>query len=271
MGILIGKSYDLNAAEFFNATQVLTPIQKQAVNELVVDLKGYGIWTKMKAVYPMVGQAGVSSSFSYNLKDINAFRGTFSGSWVFSSTGATPDGTSSYMDTALNPSSVLTFNSTSTSYYSRSNTATGQKTELGCVNDTVDYLPILTLELKRTDSVTGVDTFVNCVYSYNSDGVIKVSNTDSRGFYFSSRVNSNTLKAYKNNSLLGINSNTQTQPSYPNTTIFIGALNTVGIPVSQFSDRECAFASIGDGLTDTEASNYYTAVQRFQTTLGRQV
>lgn len=37
------------------------------------------------------------------------------------------------------------------------------------------------------------------------------------------------------------------------------------------SPFECAFASIGDGLTDTEAVNFYTAVQRFQTTLGRQV
>jgi hypothetical protein len=38
-----------------------------------------------------------------------------------------------------------------------------------------------------------------------------------------------------------------------------------------FSNREQAFASIGDGLTDTQASNFYTAVQAFQTTLSRQV
>jgi hypothetical protein len=37
------------------------------------------------------------------------------------------------------------------------------------------------------------------------------------------------------------------------------------------SNRECAFSSIGDGLTDTQASNFYTAVQAFQTTLSRQV
>jgi hypothetical protein len=38
-----------------------------------------------------------------------------------------------------------------------------------------------------------------------------------------------------------------------------------------YSTKECAFASIGDGLTDTEAGNLYTAVQAYQTTLGRQV
>jgi hypothetical protein len=32
-----------------------------------------------------------------------------------------------------------------------------------------------------------------------------------------------------------------------------------------------AFASIGDGLTQTNVDDLYTAVQRFQTTLGRQV
>ena len=91
MGITVGKSYDLNAAEFFNATQILTPLQKEAVNQLVVDLKSYGIWNKMKVVYPMVGQAGVSSSFEFNLKDVNTFRGSFSGGWIFSSTGAKPN------------------------------------------------------------------------------------------------------------------------------------------------------------------------------------
>jgi len=38
-----------------------------------------------------------------------------------------------------------------------------------------------------------------------------------------------------------------------------------------FSDREYNFASIGDGLTDTEASDFYDAVQAFQTTLSRNV
>ncbi len=40
---------------------------------------------------------------------------------------------------------------------------------------------------------------------------------------------------------------------------------------STYANREYAFASIGDGLNDTEAANFYTAVQTFQTTLGRNV
>jgi hypothetical protein len=43
----------------------------------------------MKAIYPMVGQAGVSSSFQLNLKDPTTFKGIFSGSWTYASTGVT--------------------------------------------------------------------------------------------------------------------------------------------------------------------------------------
>jgi hypothetical protein len=38
-----------------------------------------------------------------------------------------------------------------------------------------------------------------------------------------------------------------------------------------YENKECAFASIGDGLTDADVANLYTIVQKYQTTLGRQV
>jgi hypothetical protein len=40
---------------------------------------------------------------------------------------------------------------------------------------------------------------------------------------------------------------------------------------SQSSGREFAFAHLGDALTDTESSEFYDAVQAFQTTLSRNV
>jgi hypothetical protein len=38
-----------------------------------------------------------------------------------------------------------------------------------------------------------------------------------------------------------------------------------------YGQRNIAFASIGDGLSPTESSNFYTAVQTFNTTLNRQI
>ena len=39
----------------------------------------------------------------------------------------------------------------------------------------------------------------------------------------------------------------------------------------EYANREVAFSTIGDGLTNTELSNLYTAIQTFQTSLSRQV
>jgi hypothetical protein len=54
--------------------------------------------------------------------------------------------------------------------------------------------------------------------------------------------------------------------------IFIAAQSSNGTATAGFFDvRQCAFATIGDGLTDTDAANLYTRVQTYQTALSRQV
>jgi hypothetical protein len=103
----------------------------------------------------------------------------------------------------------------------------------------------------------------------NNGGVpIGVTNSDSTGFYIGTRTASNILNLFKNNNKIrtgtDLSSATTTRP------IYIGALNNQG-NAGSYSNRECAFASIGDGLTDAEALAFYNAVQTFQTSLGRQV
>ena len=58
---------DPDAQAFITAASITDPTQQSAINQLVVDLKGYSIWTKMSAIYPMVG--GTASSHKFNLKD----------------------------------------------------------------------------------------------------------------------------------------------------------------------------------------------------------
>ena len=48
-------------------------------------------------------------------------------------------------------------------------------------------------------------------------------------------------------------------------------INLQNNPNGYYTDKECAFASVGAGLTDAEAANFYTLVQAYQTTLGRAV
>jgi len=90
------------------------------------------------------------------------------------------------------------------------------------------------------------------------------------GFFNSTRTSTTSFKVFKNGSSIGNNSTTNTVSALPNFNLFLSAYSQAGTPV-QYSNRQCAFSSIGDGLTDTEAANLYTAVQAYQTTLGRQV
>jgi hypothetical protein len=265
-----GIVYDADAQAFFNRVTTaggsLSTTEKTAVNTLVLDLKGYSIWTKMKAIYPMVGAS--AASCSQNLKS-SSFTGTFTSGWTFASTGATGNGTSAYMNTNLVPNTDLSVNSTHLSYYSRTNNAgTSGKAEMGCVNSGI-FLPLLQLLIYGREGSTN-DQFLAQAYDYTTGTQILVNGTNSQGLFIMSRTASNLLRAYKNNSTISSATTTQTQTTMPTNNLYLGAWNQNGT-AAKFSDRQCAFSSIGDGLTDTEAGNLYTAVNAFQVTLSRNI
>jgi hypothetical protein len=256
---LVWSAVDPDAQAFITAAAITDPTQQSAVNQLVVDLKGYGVWTKMKALYPFVG--GTASQHKFNLKDPRdldvAFRLVFNGGWTHSSTGALSNGTNGYADTFLNPSISLSQNSTNLSYYSRTNTD-GNTSEIGVKSASTVYS---LLQVKYSNAfIASINEFYN--FSDNP------SNTNGQGFYLGNRTASNIRNNWKNGTKIYTSSSTsQTLPSLK---IYINAMNNAGT-TGFYSNKECAFSSIGDGLTDTEAANFYTAVQAFQTTLGRSI
>jgi hypothetical protein len=84
---------DVNA--FLNATGIIDLNISAAIKNLVSDLKAFGIWNKMIAIYPMVG--GTFTTHKYNLidprDDDGAFRLTYGSSVTHSLAGFTPSGT----------------------------------------------------------------------------------------------------------------------------------------------------------------------------------
>jgi hypothetical protein len=259
------NAVDADAQAFITAAGITNLTQASAINTLVNDLKTYGLWTKMKALYPMVG--GTATSHKFNLKDprdLNAaYRLVFYGGWTHTSTGALPNGTTGYADINLKPFSVFN-NSTYVhiAYYSR--TSSGfDNSEYGM--GVIDGISNLCFVLRRLNNTQAFfSTFSNATYQW----VLNTTSTDGSGLFVGTQQGTG-IKLLKNNILQG--SNTQlgsTTP--PNLNVFIGALNLNGLP-SNYTNKETAFASIGDGLTDAESSNFYTAVQAYQTTLGRQI
>ena len=244
--------YDADAQAFFDRVTIaggsLSDTEKTAVNQLVLDMKSYSIWTKMKAIYPMVGAS--SAACAQNLKS-SSFTGTFSGGWTFASSGATPNGTTGYMNTNLNYNTTIGLNSTHYSYYSRNNT-TLFGFDMGCYAGGQENWMSL--------------NFSGVAYYFPNTSGIQVTYGNTIGYYIGT-FTVNSMKFFKNNSVIG--SKTSNTYNSTNLNVFLGAVNTGSATL--YANRQCAFSSIGDGLTDTEASNFYTAVQAFQTTLNRNV
>jgi len=251
-----GGGFDPDAQAFFDrvttAGGTLSTTEKNATNQLVLDMKTAGIWSSMKAVYPMVGAS--AAACAQNLKS-SSFTGTFTSGWTFASTGVTPNGTSAYFNTTLTPSVSLLLNSVSISFYSRTNTQ--GSIQMGS-NDDTGYL------LQQMYSSTSMYSQLNGQGASFIDAPV----TQWQGLFTTSRTSSTAVAAYKNG--VNIKNDTKSSSNQPTFTCYIGARNNVGSSAN-FDTKQCAFASIGDGLTDTQASNFYTAVQAFQTTLSRQV
>ena len=248
-------SLDVDAQAFITATGITNATQITAVNNLVLGLKSNNIWTKMKAIYPMVG--GTATTHKFNLKnpaDTNAaFRLSFVGGWTHSANGALPNGTNAYAETFCLHTQL---NSSSMSFYSRTN-STGLFNDIGNATSTTPNSILLPRYL---------DGFYGHI---NQDGNALVVNTNSTGLFIVSRTASNILRLFKNASLLL--SSTVVSTSIPTNTLIISAWKQSAVTISRYSNRQCAFVTIGNGLTNAESLALYNSIQAFQTTLGRQV
>lgn len=234
----------------------LTTNEQNATKTLVADLKAYGIWSAMKAVYPMVGASAVACA--QNLKS-SSFTGTFSSGWTFASGGVTGNGTSSYMNTNFQPSSLLDGGNWFL-YINNNGSNQGISRDFG-------YGNYVDREVGLAVSYAGSSYGLHGLYSPQQYNIFS-NNPVVLGFYQSNQYNGNN-SSFLNNSKIVTRSQSFT---YANYNMYLGAeLNINTNNAETPSDRRYAFAGISDGLNDTQSSNFYTAVQAFQTTLSRQV
>jgi hypothetical protein len=208
----------------------------------------------MAAIYPMVG--GNATAHSYNLKNTAAYQLTFSGGWTHASTGATSNGVNAFGDTGLNQSSVINLNSNGITTYGEVVSTSPGYGYSGLVGTLSNY-SIIGFGYSNTYIEAGLNVGAVISFGTNYNRMVTVS-----------RQNSTTTKLYKNGSAV-ITSSTTPQPLI-NGNYWIGGLNNSGSILNPYNVRMSLF-SIHDGLNDTEAANFYTAVQAFQTTLARNI
>jgi hypothetical protein len=256
---IIGSSivqivYDADAQAFFDrvttAGGTLSNTEKSAVNQLVLDMKDDGIWSKMQFIYPMVGAS--AAACAQNLKS-SSFTATFSTGFTFASTGVKGNGTSSFMNTSYVPSTNLpNLQNAHISIYSRTQIRGGG--DIGVAQS-------------GTEVGLAVDLNSSGIYGYANIGNRDARNlliNSSTGFFLATRTSQTLIELFQNKNLLATNTalNTTTKPSQQ---IQISKFGTL------FSSREFAFASIGEGLNNTESDDFYDAVQDMQVTLSRNV
>jgi hypothetical protein len=245
-----GTPVDPDAQAFITAAAITNPTQQAAINTLVTDLKGYSIWTKMRALYPFVG--GTNAQHAWNLKNTAQYQISWAGGVTSSANGILGNGTNGYGDTFLN-NNVIGQNDNHISVYVRTsggNTGADISSHNG-----------------SSFGTNLVTNFLGGVTGFNNTpgGYFTLTQATQGGLYINRRLSSTQFILQRNTTQ---QTNSNVSSSYITTSFKLlrnGNLN------QDYSNKNLAFASIGDGLTDTEAANFYTAVQAFQTTLSRQI
>jgi hypothetical protein len=109
------------------------------------------------------------------------------------------------------------------------------------------------------------DKFYTC---YGATAQVKsIANTSSLGLFVTNRNSSTNTTGYKNGAKVIDGAQTS---ALSTASLYISALNLTGSP-SSYSNRQTAFATIGDGLNDTEAAALYNSVNTYQVALSRNV
>jgi hypothetical protein len=256
-GLFAPAGYDSDAQAFFTATGITNTTQKDAVNELVLDLKAASVWTKIKVLYPFVG--GTATTHKYNLKNPldtdAAFRISFTGGWTHGANGATGNGSTAKGDTYFNPDAQFTDNERA--YLG---------VYLGGTSETGEYIPV--------GSRDGIADFY--MKPKGGDGLLQgTCNSQLGGAAVASPLGYSSIthrtggniRTFKNGSplspLLGVTAGT------PNYNVTIGCLNNLNTDYGFISSDLRAIIICDDEISDTEDAAIYAALLAFQTALGR--
>lgn len=265
---------DVTAQAFITATGITSCSVKSAINTLVINLKATSVWNKLRAIYPFVGGSSQSAN-AVNLKTPGTFDLTFNGTppgisgWAFDASGVTPNGTDNYASTGFIPNTEYgsSFNRSLGVYSAVDTTISGGAFhyQMGAYDNSVSPATELSIFFwdnggtQQQASVMGDQQFIQ----------VAPKNSFS-GFHVSTRVANNDFKYYRNNVLQGSNTNAVSVSS-PINEIYLFAVNTPSLAPGSFSTEKLSFAFIGDGLTPGEVALFNTAVNTFQTSLGRAV
>jgi hypothetical protein len=282
MTLPVVSGYDPHALAFLQAAAIPddstvfytgTPYEitgkamSEAVNELVVNLKAQGVWAKLLGCYPVVGgtvarhrlnlispsegSGHTNLTIQFSTADNHTALGM---DWIVRSTSTVTAWAN------INPFRDLSPDSNHLSYYTRGENTTGSlQIPISALDGGADRRLHLTFHPNKAQ-----------VDFHSGDAASAVVATPQAGFIIGSRTAINMNKLYRHGALAATVTKTRAK-TLPNLNMALGYSGIAGGFAYPATTLPCAFATIGHGLTDTEALSLHSIVQTFQTTLKRQV
>ena len=251
-----GPSLDPDAQAFLTAAGITDNTISGAIDTLVVQMKADNIWSKMKAIYPLVG--GTDNTHKWNLKNPTdsdpAFRLTFNGGITHDANGITSNGVNGYADTYLNDIIDLASDNKSISMYIRNVLTVGSP--MGVIDAFGQISNRFYPEFAGND--------------YSTLGLAQSGRSiagNQMGFFTMSKSAAGSFKYYRPGTS-SINVSGADEPNLNANYYLLASNNEVS---AEYSVANLAFASIQEALSDSEEANFRAAIETFETTLSRNV
>lgn len=257
---------DNDAKSYIDSLKVngasLTYSEELAINDFILDLKGLGsttnntdVWNSTEVMYPFIG--GLAATHALNARNLGTFDATYQGTLTHDSSGVSGWGASNYIKTGYTPSTHGSLNNSHASFYSQTDNSAIQIAYGSRNTVTGDYFD---------GSTSGTNQWGSRMYSLTALSTIGLSN--SLGHFIATRPDINNHRVFIDGVLS--NSTGAQTGGLSNYEVFLGSVNIDGSPFGSFPLlMTCSFFSLGTGLTDNQAQDYYDAVQKLQTAFGR--
>lgn len=258
IGIDKGAGMDPDTAEFIARAGLTNPTHISAVDRLVSDLKGAGLWAKMTAIYPIVG--GTALAHSKNLKS-NTFNITWINGPTHNASGVAGNGTTQYGDTGMITSVLDVTNIHGSTYCSGPYVAPGDAFGAWDGGER-----IFGLEGPFGNAPAAFIMDLN----HLSDGRLSSSAIDGLNLTVITRRSLSDAEGYSRGVSVGTKNTVLSSVLPAAQNIYVLARNDGGT-AAWWLTQTFKWWSFGSGLTSANVSALQTIVQRFQTTLGRQI
>ena len=253
------SGYDADAAAYFTAASITDTTEKDAVDQLVKDLKGTGnttndtdVWSDMDTIYPVSPTSLAAAAF--NLKDPTAYEITWYNSPTHATTGITGNSTSMYGDTGWNLATngdVNNFGLTYSGAYVNGDHAMGV---VDSTSSPAAYFMIRNVSNKK--------------HFYAGEGGTSAnSSTTARNIFTGVRDAADNRQPYLNG-VAGTPNTTTDTAALPSLNMFLLCRNVNGAAASFFAG-EIDFWAIHKGLTANQAQDLYDAITTYNTALSR--